>query len=279
MKRATRLTVLGMAVVVSMSVLRAEETVTTALYARVGNGYKREKAKDGSFKPEYYALSNGGRLNGTTGDNTVDRVTYPEVATIASRLLAQQNYHYAEREDQATLLIVLQWGNTITFNRINYDQAVKEKDMGKILLLNQQRDQINEDNARILGYMDALAGSNDIRRWAGGGDNYNDLIADVEEVRYYIMISAYDFRDLAKRGRRTLLWQVRVSVRSAGNSFDDSFVAMLRSASPYFGQDSGKIVRSEEAKAKVELGELKFLGEAKEPPPSGPPATENSRQK
>ena len=68
-------------------------------------------------------------------------------------------------------------------------------------------------------------------------------------------------------------------MRSAGNSFDDSFVAMLRSASPYFGRDSGKIVRSEEAKAKVELGELKFLGEAKEPPPSGPPATENSRQK
>ena len=277
MKRTARLVICGFAMLTAG--LIAEETVATAIYARVGNGYKREKAKDGSFKPEYYALSNGGRLDGTTGDNTVDRVTYPEVATIASRLLAQQNYQYAEREEQATLLIVLQWGNTITFNRINYDQAVKEKDMGKILLLNQQRDQINEDNARILGYMDALAGSNDIRRWAGGGDNYNDLIADVEEARYYIMISAYDFRDLAKRGRRTLLWQVRVSVRSAGNSFDDSFVAMLRSASPYFGQDSGKLVRSEEAKAKVELGELKFLGEAKEPPPSGPPATENSRQK
>ena len=276
MKRSIRFLICGLVLVTGLG---AEETVATALYARVGNGYKRQQAKDGSFKPEYYALSNGGRLDGTTADNTVDRVTYPEVATIASRLLAQQNYHYAEREEQATLLIVLQWGNTITFNRINYDQAVKEKDMGKIILLNQQRDQINEHNARVLGYLDDLAEVNDIRRWAGGGDNYNDLIADVEEARYYIMISAYDFRDLAKRGRRTLLWQVRVSVRSPGNSFDDSFVPMLKSASKYFGQDSGKLMREEQEKAKVELGDLKFLGEAKEPSPSGPPARENRPQK
>jgi hypothetical protein len=267
MKRSMRFLICGLVLAAG---LRSDETVATALYARVGNGYKREKAKDGSFKPEYYALSNGGRLDGTTADNTVDRVTYPDVATIASRLLTQQNYHYAQREDQATLLIVLQWGNTITFDRISYDQAVKEQDMGKILLLNQVRDQINEDNARILGYMDALADSNDIRRWAGGGDNYNDLIADVEEARYYIMISAYDFRDLARRGRRTLLWQVRVSVRSAGNSFDDSFVPMLKSAAKYFGQDSKKLVRGEEARATVELGDLKFLGEAKEPSKTKP---------
>ncbi len=242
----------------------AEKTVETVLKARVGNGYKREKAKDGSFKPEYYALSNGGRLYGTTSDNTVDRVTYPEVAAIASRLLAQQNYHYAQSEDQATLLIVLQWGNTITFNRVNYDLAVREGDMAKILLLNRERDQINEDNARILGYMDELADLNDIRRWAGGGDRYNDLIADVEETRYYIMISAFDFRDLSKRKRRTLLWQVRVSVRSAGNSFDDTFVPMLKSAAKYFGQDNRKLIRTDESKGRVELGDLKFLGEEKE---------------
>lgn len=35
----------------------ADETVATAVYARIGNGYMRERLKDGSFKPEYYALS------------------------------------------------------------------------------------------------------------------------------------------------------------------------------------------------------------------------------
>lgn len=244
----------------------AEDTIATALYARVADGYKRERLKDGSFKPEYYALSNGGRLDGTSSDNSVERVTYPEVAEIAQRLLARQNYHYARSADQAQLLLVLNWGNTRTYNRENYEEAIKK---GNVDIENQLRDQINEDNARILGYMDELADSNDIRRLAGTGDRYKDLVADVEEARYYIMISAYDFRELARQNRRKLLWQVRVSVRTAGNRFDEGLVAMLTSASKYFGQDSGRLVRTEISKGSVEMGEIKYLGEAKEPAQKG----------
>lgn len=293
----------------------ADDTIATAVYARIGNGYKREQLKDGSFKPEYYALSNGGRIYGTTSDITVDRVTYPQVAEIAMRLLAQQKYHYAQRKEQAKLLIVLQWGNTIAFNRTNYALGVNaaasaysdlmaligpqgmgrgfagpqtanvdgspaqpegdpsaaerfESAMLKIFMDNRMRDQINESNARVLGYMDDLADSNDIRRWAGGGDRYTDLIGDVEEARYYIMISAYDFPELARNEKKKLLWQVRVSVRGPGNRFDDSFVAMLKGASKYFGQDSRRLIRGEESKGTVELGDLKYLGEAKEPAPA-----------
>ena len=46
---------------------------------------------------------------------------------------------------------------------------------------------------------------------------------------------------------------------------DDTYLAMLKIASLYFGQNSGKLVRGEETKGTVELGELKYLGEAKEP--------------
>ena len=295
----------------------AEETVATALYARVGNGYKREKAKDGSFKPEYYALSNGGRFAGTTSDVTVDRVTYPKVAEIAMRLLAQQNYHYAQTKEQAKLLVVLQWGNTLAPNGTDKEMNVAtvgaaltmlkslqsampdenaaaniaagfgpsaqsqsasnetaavadaansvESQMMRLLTDSRVRDQLNERNARVLGYLDDLADSNDIRRWAGGGDRFTDLIADVEESRYYIVVSAYDFPELLKTQKRKLLWQARVSVRSPGNTFDDSFIAMLKSAAPYFGRDSGKLVRREESKGTVELGDLKFLGEATAP--------------
>jgi hypothetical protein len=59
-----------------------------------------------------------------------------------------------------------------------------------------------------------------------------------------------------------------VSVRSPGNAFDASVAAMLKSAAPYFGQNSGKLVRGEESKGTVELGDLKFLGEAKESAPT-----------
>jgi len=298
-----------------VSALSAGDVVSTAVYARVGNGYQRARAKDGSFKPEYFALANGGRIGGTMWDNTVDRVSYREVATVALQFLAQQNYHYAQTKGQAKLLLMLQWGNTIAPNGTNYSldvgaagramadlkalmqgsgmekslldqshgadpmaqgdaaiigdaKARMEMALLQLITDNRLRDQINESNARILGYRDDLAASSDIRRWAGGGDRYMDLITDVEESRYYIVISAYDFRDLTERNKRTLLWQTRVSVRSPGNRFDDSFAAMLKGAAKYFGQDSGRLIRGEESKGTVELGDLKILGEAKEPAPS-----------
>ena len=310
----------------------AEDKVATAVYARIEKGYKREKARDGSFKPEYYALSNGGRIYGTVSDYTVDRVTYPQVSEIAMRLLAQQNYHYAKTKEQAKLLLVLQWGSTLApdgshkqmsvassqaamdtlkvmqtdlinslvkggmsvseaevvaknttagFGRSLYEvtneelqvtasAGAVESQMLRTLVDNRVRDELNQRNARVLGYMDDLADSNDIRRWAGGGDRYSDLLTDVEESRYYIVVSAYDFPELLKTQKQKLLWQTRVSVRSPGNTFDDSFVAMLKSAAPYFGRNSGKLVRREEPKGSVELGDLKFLGEAKDQPETKP---------
>jgi len=310
----------------------AEEKVATAVYAKIEKGYKRAKAKDGSFKPEYYALSNGGRIFGTISDHTVDRVTYPQVADIAMKLLAQQNYHYAKTKEEAKLLLVLQWGSTLAIDGSHKDaniaanQAAKdtlsstreslisklmtpeeggnksfaeaeriakdttagfgpsitdpgyknehavvsasvgavESQMLRTMVDNRVRDELNQRNARVLGYLDDLADSNDIRRWAGGGDRYADLITEVEESRYYIVVSAYDFPELLKTNKQKLLWQTRVSVRSPGNAFDDSFVAMLKTAAPYFGRESGKLVRREESKGTVELGDLKFLGEAKE---------------
>ena len=292
MKQAIRLMICGLALLASA--LPAAETVATVVYSRVGKGYQREHLADGAFKPEHYALANGGRIAGTSSDNTIDRVTYPEVAEIAARLLAQQNYHYAQSREQAKLLLVLNWGATLSYNNVNYSRAVQElskivtllneskmyqesartdSDMGdvdvmtdQLLMLrmeNRARDAINLPNAQLLGYLDAINDADGIQRWAGGGDRYNDLIADIEEPRYYIVITAYDFPELLKGGKKRLLWQTRVSVRSPGNSFDDSLVPMLKSASKYFGRDSGKLVRGEEEKARVELGELKFLGEAK----------------
>jgi hypothetical protein len=301
----------------------AAETVATAVYSRVSKGYKREKAKDGSFMPEYYAMTNGGRIDGTTSDITVDRVSYGEVAQIARRVLATQSYHLAETKEQATLLLVLNWGSTIApngmhkemnvasaraalaalgetsatanqtvtstyggqdvaknaaagFNRspqfaTNEEMAVVsaagsvEGSFLQSLVDDRVRDRLNEANARVLGYVDDLAAANGIHRYAGGGDRYSDLIGDVEESRYYIVVSAYDFKELEQKKKRKLLWQTRVSVRSPGNNFDDTYLAMLKNASLYFGQNSGKLVRGEETKGTVELGELKYLGEAKEP--------------
>jgi hypothetical protein len=311
-----------------LEVFAADETVATVVYSKTGNGYKRDQAKNGTFKPEYYALSNGGRIAGTTSDLTIDRVPYEEVAQTAMKLLAQQNYRYAENAAQAKLLLVLNWGGTlipdwdrkvanaalaqkerVNFQRTKDDlQSMLDRSealpsypgekrvdntaagLGRSIQFatneeaavmnargttinsiensltdDRARDRLNEANARVLGYMDELADSNDIRRYAGGGDRYSDLINEVEEPRYYIVISAYDFVELTKKQNKKLLWQTRVSVRGPGNAFDSSLLPMLKSASKYFGQNSGRLVRSTETKGAVKFGELKYIGEAKDP--------------
>ena len=301
------------------AVWAGDTTVATAVSARVGNGYQRARKSDGTFKPEYYAISNGGRVYGTGRDSTVDRVQYPEVAAIAMRLLAGQNYHYANNAGEATLLLVLQWGSTIPYNRENYNvqigatgkalanlraagggakgspwgsgmpsalgdpfggavgaqaasaavdqrsaEELFETEMYKLLQENRARDAINLPNARILGYLDDINAADGPQRFAGAGARFDDLITDIEESRYYIIVSAYDFQELVKKNKKKLMWTTRVSVRSPGNRFDDSAAAMLKSASKYFGQDSGRLIRGEENKGTVELDDVRFLGEAKE---------------
>ena len=289
----------------------ADDTVVTVVSARTGNGYKRERLKDGTFKPESYALSNGGRIAGTTSDFTVDKMDYHYVAEAAIRVLAQQNYRYQVRDvDQVKLLLVLFWGNTIAEHRTVHEQsqagvalsleamkrlnqgddldgiappaptsrtpyatpqeiAAADTEVKRMLSDDRMRERLNEHNARILGYSSDLKEASGVQRWAGGGDRYNDLMADLKESRYYIVILAYDYPEFAKNRRKKLLWTTRVSVSSAGNRFDDTMTAMLRGAAPHFGQDRGKLVRSEEAKGTVTFGDLKFLGETKEPATGG----------
>lgn len=272
----------------------ADDTVSTAVFSRVSKEYQRERLPGGGFKPEYYAIANGGMVGGTTRDQTVERVTYPEMAELVMRELARQGYHYAQSAGQASLMLVLHWGNTLPYNDINFRQSLgpasqamaalqqlknsnasqsdidrAQGDLDAMLdLVEMERLMRNTyvaPNARLLGYIEDINDSNDIRRLTSvGDDRYRDMMADVEESRYYVIVSAYDFQELTKHGKQKLLWVTRVSVRSPGNSFDESVSAMLKNASHYFGRESGKLVRGEELRGRVELGDLKFLGEARE---------------
>jgi len=136
-----------------------------------------------------------------------------------------------------------------------------EQDMMMLMMENKDRDRANERNARLLGYLREINENNGIQRWAGGGDYFNDLRADIEEPRYYVVISAYDFRKTVEQKEAKLLWVTRVSVRAPGNDFADSIDAMIRSASKQFGRDSGRLLRQyEDRKGSVEVGEATVVG-------------------
>jgi len=143
------------------------------------------------------------------------------------------------------------------------DQVQAESELGDALirleLANRARDQANEFNANLLGYMHEINRRNNGTRFAGAGAAYDELIEDIENERYYVVLGAYDMQAVLK-GEQRLLWSTRVSIRAQGNRFDEWLPTMFANASSYFGEESGRLVRRYQRATKVELGELKSLG-------------------
>lgn len=132
-------------------------------------------------------------------------------------------------------------------------------------LFNRARDQDNEKNARLLGYMGDINESDGIQRLVGGGARYEELLADIEEARYYVILSAYDFKKTVREKKTTLQWVTRMSMRAPGNSFAEKAASMIAYGATRFGQNTTGLERRSQPVYRVNLGETKFLGEAPKP--------------
>jgi hypothetical protein len=120
------------------------------------------------------------------------------------------------------------------------------------------RIQLDGQNARMLGYdslWDATLDSN------GTALEYRrqDLLSELEAHRYFVVLMAYDFQELWKHKKARLLWEARFSVRERGDDFSKELAGMAEGASRYFGQDSGKLVRTPLREGRVDLGAIKIV--------------------
>jgi hypothetical protein len=298
---------------IALALLRAaaSEALVTSVHSKTLNGYKREKRPDGSFKPEYYALSNGGAVTGTTRDESIERLAFPRLADVLGTHLAAKNYFMAKDAKSASLLIVVYWGRTVPYFDTNSDSALDQlssavtafnrdaqvragptpegeapddagardsrkfqayDDMWASLatldFFNKGRQRAIRDNAVLLGYIDEMNEANDIRRLSAGNDHYLDLRDDMEESRYYLVVLAYDFRELVGRKHRKLLWGTRISIRAQRHAFDRDFAAMLAKAARHLGQDSGGLLRNYDPKGRVDIGEMEVIGIGPSPTPA-----------
>lgn len=117
------------------------------------------------------------------------------------------------------------------------------------------RDRIDNSNARIVGYSQAL--------FRARHDPINfvsrDLVREVAENRYYIVLQAYDFRLAWKEKKLKLLWEARISIEEDDNDFDESIESMLAAARPVFGQDSDGLQRRFVPGGHVTIGPLKEI--------------------
>ena len=98
-------------------------SLVTSVYSEVRNGYARQKLPDGSFKREYYAITNGVYSPGRDKDRSIDGVRFPDLAGMVAQVLARRNYYFAPDAKSADLLLVIHWGTTIPFRDAQYGNA------------------------------------------------------------------------------------------------------------------------------------------------------------
>ncbi len=218
----------------------------TAVASKVSTEYARARLPDGSFRPETYAFGNGGNYGGPFPDDSIDKLSFMDVARLIAAPLGAQNYIPSKDARNTKLLIMVYWGTTSGAGR-----PAGESD-------NLARDKIDFMNAHLLGYdAEGLIGTEyganlelTALRW-----HRRDLVAEIEFNRYFVVLMAYDFQALWGQKKLNLLWETRFSLNQRSNEFDKALPAMARYASKYFGQDSRGLVRQTIDEGHVEVGQ------------------------
>jgi len=277
----------------------------TAISAQAAGDYTREKLPNGTYRTETYTFGDGGRMPGSARDDSIDKITFLDVAkVIAPRLESLSFVPVTDRDpDKTKLLIMVYWGttngadnSTQAFAFENVQGMVTSEggapppqppptgagkggnsvDVAKVTRAAQEdaitgamatvgleekiRDQNDMKNAMLLGYDGELNSMSGAQGATTLKLHRDDLLAEVEEDRYFIVLMAYDFDALWKHKKHKLLWVTRFSVRARGTNFTDVLPAMVKQASEYFGQNTQGLLRNALPEGRVDIGPVKSFG-------------------
>jgi hypothetical protein len=113
----------------------------------------------------------------------------------------------------------------------------------------------------MLGYDSWLEKTQGDHRGTAMEQNRQDLFDEIEESRYFVVLMAYDFHLLWKEKKHRLLWETRFSIRQNHHEFDKELPSIAQFASKYFGQDSHGLLHEAVPLGRVDIGDVKSLGE------------------
>jgi hypothetical protein len=125
---------------------------------------------------------------------------------------------------------------------------------------NQRREDIDRRTAALLGYDSWWASTIADTGGTGLGYRKQDMLNELEEDRYFVVLTAIDYQLLVKQKKSKMLWEARFSIREHNNAFDKRLPAMAADASEYFGRDSGGLHHLDLPSGEVILGPVKSLG-------------------
>ncbi len=233
----------------------------TAVSSKAYDGYVRPRLPDGSLKPETYAFGNGGFITagaagadtpGAQRDQTIDNLGFEFIARAMEPPLKGQSYAPSHDPNATNLLIMVFWGTTV---------GGRHERKGKF------RDILDLRNAALLGFDSegtfALGFGNNIRSNIQK-QVHSQMMTALEVDRYFVILRAFDFQTWEQK-KTKLLWETRFSMDQRRNAFDEALPVMAEYASQFFGQDSRGLLMAQVSGGRVELGEVKSLGEVNPP--------------
>ncbi|MBI2513304.1 MAG: hypothetical protein HYV96_15105 [Opitutae bacterium] len=271
----------------------------TVVSSTVHNGYEREKLPDGSFKPIRYSFGEGTCDVGKVADTSLERLNFRRLIRVLSAPLAEQGFHPSRNANEVDQLIVVHWGRTAgwdggagygnAYGILNRAHAAMtaafptnptgpapnappttanggtpgaaadfEMMMISLRMADDARALLNAENAQMLGYYDTLKRLP--AHWGNlGNPDRNDLIDEIEDDRYYVILAAYDFQVAKKEQKPKVLWVTRFSLQARGANFDESVDRMVRAAAGYFGRPTNGLHREGMREARAIPGKLEVI--------------------
>lgn len=147
--------------------------------------------------------------------------------------------------------------------RRDYEAAISEVEVAATMVKaqNDLRDQDDQLNVMMLGYDSWWQ---DTQHYVDTPMDFarQDLLDEIEEDRYFVVLMAYDFQALRHRKKARELWETRFSIRERHHAFNEDLPAMAQYASQYFGQDTKGLIHKAIPLGQVTVGPVKSLGEA-----------------
>ncbi len=290
------------ALLVLQPAVRAQDVEAVA--SKVGKDYVRKQLSDGTFQPETYVFGKGdnwGARVDPTIDKVdfmdVARIMAAALAkkgylpagdpkaadelimiswgtTEAPEHATQSNTHNLaqeanERRDRA--LLMLKDANIKRPSEAKAAQAMLAEADAALLSAtigiqaeNQRREDTDMKTAALLGYDSWWVATNGAMDGSPMGRRKHDMLGELEEDRYFVVLVALDYKALVAKKKSTLLWEARFSIREHGTAFDKRLEGMVAKASEYFGRDSGGLQHVDVPPGRVIVGPVESLGVVRE---------------
>lgn len=288
-----------------LATVRAEKLVTVR--SVVDPAYAARRAATRPPPTETFVVARGQYFNAIPMDSYLERIDFTTIAARLAMDMKPQGFLPAKNFAVADLVLVIHWGVTLA-NESNGNEFLASGDLlrdaadelagahervddmslrGKVDTisevshaeqnLRQQATMLSAatrsvpgrgaSNAQLLGFENAMYDEDQKPFTSSLGDTLRLM---VNEERYFVIVMAYDAREL-REGKKRRVWTTRASIRAAGVNFAIALDRLSSTAASYHAvPQSGLVLETSTDRpvkeGTVTIGEIKVLGETAKPP-------------